>query len=81
MDVGIILTFMVKLTVVTVLLMPGSKKKTQICWEERKLIGIWADILQETNRRMLTRMKKEAVATEQVNLSYKDIKIGKSSLQ
>ena len=45
-----------------------QKKRTR--WDseaERKLIEIWADILQETNGKMMTRKKKEALATKQLN--------------
>ena len=44
--------------------------KGQIRWDtdvEKKLIEVWATILRETDGKMMTRKKKEAVATQQLN--------------
>ena len=49
--------------------MAGSSKKRAV-WgsdEEKKLIEIWAELLQKTNGKMVTRKKKEALATAQLN--------------
>ena len=49
----------------------AKKKKVRAKWDtevERKLIDIWADILDEYNGRMITRKKREAIATTQLNL-------------
>ena len=60
----------------------GTKKRARTRWgsgEERKLIEVWADILQETDGRMLTRKKKEGIATEQLNV-YIKTELGKKVL-
>ena len=45
-----------------------SAKRSRTRWDtERKLIEIWADILTETDRLMLTRKKKEVCATTRLN--------------
>ena len=41
--------------------MVTSVKKVKVKWDpvvERKLIGIWADILEETNRRMFIQQRE-----------------------
>jgi len=49
----------------------AKKKKVRAKWDteiERKLIDIWADILDEYNRRMITRKKREVIVTIRLNL-------------
>ena len=51
--------------------MVAKKKKVRAKWDteiERKLIDIWADILDEYNRRMITRKKREVIVTIRLNL-------------
>ena len=46
--------------------MAAGAKRLKAKWDsetERKIIDIWADILEEFNGKMLTRKKKEAIAT------------------
>ena len=46
-----------------------KSKKTRARWDsevERKL-GIWVDILEEFDRKMMTRKKKEAITTTRLN--------------
>ena len=45
----------------------AKKARTQWDFEERQLIEIWAGILLETNRKMITKKKKEALATQLLN--------------
>ena len=50
--------------------MATKSKKTRARWDsevERKLIDIWADILKELDRKMMTRKKKEAIGAGQEN--------------
>ena len=50
--------------------MAAGAKSSKAKWDseaERKIIDIWADILEEYNRIMLTR-KKEAIATSRLNV-------------
>ena len=50
--------------------MATKSKKTRARWDsevERKLIDIWADILEELDGKMMTRKKKEAIATTRLN--------------
>ena len=50
--------------------MAAVAKKVKVKWDpeaERKLIDIWADILEETSGKMMTRKKKEAVAVKRLN--------------
>lgn len=50
--------------------MATSEKKQKVKWDpeaERRLIDIWADILTETNGKMLSRKKKEVIATTRLN--------------
>ena len=50
--------------------MASGQKKCSIRWDsdnEKKLIEVWADILEQTNGKMITRKKKEALATQRVN--------------
>lgn len=45
-------------------------KKARTQWdfdEERQLIEIWAGILHETNGKVITKKKKEALATQLLN--------------
>jgi hypothetical protein len=49
--------------------MAAVAKKVKVKWDpeaERKLIDIWADILEETSRKIMTH-KKEAVAVKWLN--------------
>ena len=51
--------------------MASKGKKLRARWEsetERKLIDIWADILEEFSGKMMTRKKKEAIATSRLNV-------------
>ena len=52
--------------------MVTKSKKTRIRWDsevEEKLIDIWADILEELDRKMRRRRKKkEAIATTRLNV-------------
>lgn len=53
--------------------MESSKQQQKGCiwWDpdaERKLIEIWAQLPSETGGKMLTRKKKEALATSQLNM-------------
>ena len=58
-----------------------SAKRSRTRWDtERKLIEIWADILTETDRLMLTRKKKEVCATTRLNKSYIAEELTKSGL-
>ena len=48
----------------------AGAKRLKAKWDseaERKIIDIWADILKEFNGKMLTRKKKEAIATVRLN--------------
>ena len=48
----------------------SSGQKKRAFWdpdEERKLIELWTELIQETNRKMMTRKKKEALATTRLN--------------
>ena len=50
--------------------MAAGAKRSKAKWDseaERKIIDIWADILEEFNGKMLTRKKKEAIATVRLN--------------
>ena len=50
--------------------MAAKGKKPQAKWDsdvERKLIDIWADILEEFDGKLITRKKKEAIATTRLN--------------
>ena len=50
--------------------MAAVTKKVKVKWDpeaERKLIDIWADILEETSGKMMTHKTKEAVAVKQLN--------------
>ena len=65
--------------------MEGSRKKqkTRLRWDpdaERKLIEIWSEVMRETGGKMVTRKRKEAVATRQLNayVSCKRIRDGMS---
>lgn len=61
--------------------MAVAHKKRKTRWdqdEERKLIEVWAEILVETNGKMVTRKKKEALATQQINL-YVTKELGKTT--
>ena len=51
--------------------MATKSKKPRARWDsetERKLIDVWADILEEFNGVMMTRKKKEAIATTRLNV-------------
>ena len=51
--------------------MVTKSKKTRTRWDsevEEKLIDIWADILEELDRKMRRRKKKEAIATTRLNV-------------
>ena len=51
--------------------MVAKSKKTRARWDfevERKLIDIWVDILEELDGKMMTRKKKEAIATTRLNV-------------
>ena len=51
--------------------MASKGKKPRVKWDsevERKLIDIWADIIEEFDGKLITRKKKEAIATTQVLL-------------
>ena len=51
--------------------MVAKGKKPRVQWDsevERKLIDIWADILEEFDGKTITRKKKEAIATTRPNL-------------
>ena len=51
--------------------MVTKSKKTRIRWDsevEEKLIDIWADILEELDRKMRRRKKKEAITTTRLNV-------------
>ena len=46
--------------------MASKGKKPRVKWDsevERKLIDIWADIIEEFDSKLITRKKKEAIAT------------------
>ena len=46
-------------------------KKPRVKWDsevERKLIDIWADIIEEFDGKLITRKKKEAIATTRLNV-------------
>ena len=61
--------------------MAVAHKKRKTHWdrdEERKLIEVWAEILVETNGKMVTRKTKEALATQQINL-YVTKELGKTT--
>ena len=50
--------------------MASGSKKTRAKWTpdiERRLIDIWADIIEEFSGKMITRKKKEAIATTRLN--------------
>ncbi len=50
--------------------MASKGKKPRARWDsetERKLIDIWADILGEFSGKVMTRKKKEAIATSRLN--------------
>lgn len=49
---------------------PTGQKRCRVTWEkdeERKLIELWAEILQKTDGKMITRKKKEAIVTVRLN--------------
>ena len=51
--------------------MAAKSKKTRARWDsevEHKLIDIWVDILEELDGKMMTRKKKEAIATTRLNV-------------
>ena len=51
--------------------MVAKSKKTGARWDsevERKFIDIWADILEELDRKMMTRKKKEITVTTRLNV-------------
>ena len=51
--------------------MAAGAKRSKAKWDsdaERKIIDIWADILEEYDGKMLTRKKKEAIATIRLNV-------------
>ena len=51
--------------------MAAGAKRSKAKWDseaERKIIDIWADVLEEYNGKMLTRKKKEAIATSRLNV-------------
>ena len=51
--------------------MAAKGKKSRVQWDsevERKLINIWADILEEFDGKMIMRKKKEAIATTRLNV-------------
>ena len=51
--------------------MVAKSKKTRARWDsevEHKLIDIWVDILEEWDGKMMTRKKKEAIATTRLNV-------------
>ena len=55
--------------------MASLQKKRRTHWdsdEEKKLIEVWADILQQTDGKMITRKKKEALATQRVSQDVKE---------
>ena len=57
-------------------------QKGRIRWdsdEERKLIELWADILQELDGKMVTRKKKEEAATRHLN-EYVEKELGKTTV-
>ena len=61
--------------------MASEQKECRIRWDsddEKKLIEVWADILEETNDKMTTRKEKEALATQRVN-SYVTEELGKKT--
>ena len=46
--------------------MASKGKKPRVKWDskvKRKLIGIWADIIEEFHGKLITRKKKETIAT------------------
>ena len=51
--------------------MVSKGKKPRVKWDsevERKLIDIWADIIEEFDGKLITRKKKEAIATTRLNV-------------
>ena len=51
--------------------MASKGKKPRVKWDsevERKLIDIWADIIEEFDSKLITRKKKEAIATTRLNV-------------
>ena len=51
--------------------MAAGAKRSKAKWDseaERKIIDIWADVLEKYNGKMLTRKKKEAIATSRLNV-------------
>ena len=51
--------------------MVAKSKKTRVRWDsevEHKLNDIWVDILEELDVKMMTRKKKEAIATTSLNV-------------
>ena len=51
--------------------MVAKSKKTRVRWDsevEHKLNDIWVDILEEMDVKMMTRKKKEAIATTSLNV-------------
>ena len=60
--------------------MATGEKRTKSKWDtdtERQLIDIWADILEEYSGKMITRKKKEAIATTRIN-AYLTQELGKT---
>lgn len=60
--------------------MASAQKKGRTSWssdEEKKLIEVWAGILEQTDGKMITRKKKEALATRRVN-QYVNEELGKT---
>ena len=61
-------------------IMASSGQKKRAFWgpdEERKLIELWGELIQETNGEMMTRKKEEALATTRLN-DYIKKYLGKS---
>ena len=51
--------------------MASKGKKPRVKWDsevERKLIDIWADIIEEFDGKLITRKKKEAITTTRLNV-------------
>ena len=51
--------------------MASKGKKPRVKWDsefEKKLIDTWADIVEEFDSKLITRKKKEAIATTRLNV-------------
>ena len=62
--------------------MASGSKKTRAKWTrdiERRLIDIWADIIEEFSGKMITRKKKEAIATTRLN-AYLTEELGRTNV-